>query len=56
MAQLSSIDDIQFEDFDKDGIKDLLVCGNNNDAEVGTGNYDAMAALFLKGDGKELRF
>jgi hypothetical protein len=52
LAQLSTIDDILFEDFDKDGKKDLLVCGNSNDPEVGTGNYDAMAALFLKGDGK----
>jgi len=52
LAQQSSINDILFEDFDKDGKKDLLVCGNNNDADVGTGNYDAMAALLLKGDGK----
>jgi len=52
LAQLSTINDILFEDFDHDGKKDLLVCGNNNDADVGTGNYDAMAALFLKGDGK----
>jgi len=52
MAQLSTINDVLFEDLDHDGKKDLLVCGNNNDADVGTGNYDAMAALFLKGDGK----
>ena len=52
MAQLSTINDIIFEDFDKDGIKDLLVCGNTNDADVGTGNYDAMAVLLMKGNGK----
>ena len=27
----------------------MLVCGNNNDADVSTGNYDATAALLLKG-------
>lgn len=52
MAQLSTINDILFEDLDKDGIKDLLVCGNNNDGDVGTGNYDAMAVLMMKGNGK----
>ena len=41
---------IKFADFDKDGIKDMLVCGNNNDADVSTGNYDATAALLLKGN------
>ncbi len=50
-AQLSTINDIVVEDFDKDGIKDMLVCGNNNDADVSTGNYDATAALLLKGNG-----
>jgi enediyne biosynthesis protein E4 len=49
-AQLSTINDIVVEDFDKDGIKDMLVCGNSNDADVSTGNYDATAALFLKGN------
>lgn len=52
MAQLSTINDMLFDDYDGDGNKDLLVCGNNNDPDVGTGNYDAMAALLLKGDGK----
>ena len=52
MAQLSTINDILFSDFDKDGNKDLLVCGNNSDGDVSTGNYDAMAILLMKGDGK----
>lgn len=52
MAELSTICDVLFRDLDGDGIKDLLVCGNNNDADVGTGNYDAMALLMLKGNGK----
>ena len=52
MAQLSTVNDILYDDFDRDGIKDLLVCGNTNDADIGTGNYDAMGALLLSGDGK----
>lgn len=51
-AQLSNINDLVVADFDKDGYKDLVVCGNSNDAAVMVGNYDAMAALLLKGDGK----
>ncbi len=52
MAQLSTINDLVIDDFDKDGMNDLIVVGNSYDADVSTGNYDAMAALFLKGDGK----
>ncbi len=52
MAQLSTINDILVDDIDKDGMNDLVVAGNSSDPEVGTGNYDAMAALFLKGTGK----
>jgi hypothetical protein len=52
LAQLSTINDIVYDDFDKDGNKDLLVCGNTSDADVGTGNYDATAALLMKGNGK----
>jgi len=51
-AQLANINDFVIEDFDKDGIKDIAVCGNSNDAAVMVGNYDAMALLLLKGDGK----
>jgi hypothetical protein len=49
-AQLSNINDIVAEDFDKDGIKDMLVGGNSNDPDVSTGNYDATAAALLKGN------
>lgn len=51
-AQLSTINDFVVEDFDKDGIKDIIVCGNSNDAAVMVGNIDAMAILLLKGNGK----
>jgi enediyne biosynthesis protein E4 len=52
MAQLSSINDLFIADLDKDGMKDILVCGNSYDPDITTGNLDAMASLFLKGDGK----
>jgi len=50
-AQFSNINDMLVDDFDKDGIKDVLVCGNSYDPDVSTGNYDAMAVLLLKGIG-----
>jgi hypothetical protein len=52
LAQLSYINDLLIDDFDNDGNKDIIVAGNCFDGDVGTGNYDAMATLFLKGDGK----
>lgn len=52
MAQLSTINDIMADDIDKDGLTDLVLVGNSYDADVSTGNYDAMATLFLKGNGK----
>ncbi|MGQ0738721.1 MAG: VCBS repeat-containing protein [Bacteroidota bacterium] len=52
MAQLSTINDLLVADWDKDGHKDILVAGNSSDPDVSTGNYDAMAALLLSGDGK----
>ena len=51
-AQFSNINDFVVDDFDKDGIKDIIVCGNSNDAAVMVGNYDANSVLLLKGDGK----
>jgi len=50
-AQLSTINDMVIDDMDGDGIKDILVCGNSNDAAVMTGVYDATSALLLKGTG-----
>ena len=51
-AQLSNINDFVIDDFDKDGIKDILACGNSNDAAVMVGNIDASSILLLKGNGK----
>lgn len=51
-AQFSTINDMVIDDVDKDGIKDILVCGNSEDASVIVGVYDATSALLLKGTGK----
>ncbi len=51
-AQIAPVNSILCEDFDDDGIKDLLLAGNEYQAEVMTGRYDASYGLFLKGTGK----
>ena len=51
-AQLSNINDVVVDDFDKDGIKDIIVCGNSYDPAVMVGNIDATSILMLKGNGK----
>jgi enediyne biosynthesis protein E4 len=53
-AQLSNINDLLVNDFDKDGIKDILVCGNSNDAAVMVGNLDGCPIQLLKGVGNGL--
>jgi hypothetical protein len=45
------VNDLLIEDWDGDGIKDILIGGNSYDPDVSTGNYDACAALLLKGNG-----
>ncbi len=51
-VQRSPINTILHEDLDKDGIKDLVLAGNNHMAEIETTRYDAGIGSFLKGDGK----
>jgi hypothetical protein len=51
-AQFSSINGMVADDFDGDGNLDLLINANDFGTEVGTGRYDAMNGLLLKGDGK----
>jgi enediyne biosynthesis protein E4 len=51
-AQLSCINQILVDDYDKDGNLDLLIAGNMYNSEVETPRNDAGNGLFLKGDGK----
>ena len=50
-AQLSSINDIHIDDFDDDGLKDILVAGNLYQSEVETPRNDASYGLLLKNNG-----
>jgi len=51
-AQFSPVNAIVCDDFDKDGYQDILIAGNEYQAEVTRGRYDASYGLFLKGTGK----
>ncbi len=51
LAQVSSINNIIAEDFDKDGKQDILISGNLYASEIETPRNDAGVGLFLKGDG-----
>jgi hypothetical protein len=52
MAQISSINQILVDDYDKDGYSDALIIGNLHASEVETPRNDAGIGLFLKGNGK----
>ncbi len=51
-AQFAPVNAIVCEDLDGDGVKDLLLAGNEYQTEVMTGRYDASYGLFLKGTKK----
>jgi hypothetical protein len=51
-AQVSAVNGMVADDFDGDGNADVLINGNDYGTEVGTGRYDALNGLLLKGDGK----
>lgn len=51
LAQVSSIQKVLSDDFNRDGNTDLLIVGNMFDAEVETTRYDASNGLLLLGDG-----
>jgi len=48
-AQFAPVNAIICEDLDNDGIHDLLLAGNEYQADVITGRYDASYGCFLKG-------
>ncbi|MGN6396055.1 MAG: VCBS repeat-containing protein [Mucilaginibacter sp.] len=51
-VQSSPVYTITTLDYDHDGNKDLLLCGNINRARLRIGKYDANYGILLKGDGK----
>ncbi len=51
LAQISSINQILVQDFDKDSHLDVVIAGNLHASEVETPRNDAGTGLFLKGDG-----
>jgi hypothetical protein len=51
-AQISLLNGMVVEDFDRDGYLDVVVSGNDWGTEVSVGRYDALNGLVLKGDGK----
>jgi enediyne biosynthesis protein E4 len=48
-AQFAPVNAIVCDDLDGDGVPDLLLAGNEYQAEVMTGRYDASYGCFLKG-------
>ncbi|MFS4454938.1 VCBS repeat-containing protein [Maribacter sp. 2304DJ31-5] len=51
-AQISCVNAIHVDDFDKDGYLDALLVGNNYGVEVETIRNDASYGVLMKGDGK----
>lgn len=48
-AQFAPVNAIICDDFDNDGFKDILLAGNEYQADVMTGRYDASYGCFLRG-------
>jgi hypothetical protein len=51
-AQISQLNGMVVDDFDGDGNLDVAISGNDYGTEVGTGRYDALNGLMLRGDGR----
>jgi len=52
LAQISAVFGIVYDDFDNDGLDDLIIAGNLYNTEMETPRNDAGKGLFLRGDGK----
>jgi hypothetical protein len=50
-AQISMLNGMVVDDFDGDGNLDVIMNTNDYGTEVGTGRYDALNGLLLRGDG-----
>jgi hypothetical protein len=51
-VQFAPIYTVTVIDYDQDGRKDIVMCGNLNKSRLKFGKYDANYGLLLKGDGK----
>ena len=51
-AQLSSINDMIIDDFNKDGNLDILAAGNLFNMEIVTPRNDGGIGVYMEGDGK----
>lgn len=51
-AQMGPINSVVIEDFDQDGVQDVIIAGGLFETEVETPSYDANHGLFLKGKDK----
>jgi hypothetical protein len=51
-AQLAPVNCIVADDMDQDGKLDLVIAGNEYQAAISIGRYDASYGLLLKGNGK----
>lgn len=51
-AQYAPVHTITVLDFDQDGKKDLLLCGNNSHFKLRLGGFDANYGVLLQGDGQ----
>jgi hypothetical protein len=52
LTQISQVNAIIADDFDKDGFEDALIAGNNFSLTPEQGRLDAGTGLFLQGNGK----
>lgn len=51
-AQYAPVYTVTVLDYDQDGNKDLLLCGNNTHAKLRLGRFDANYGVLLKGNGR----